>query len=149
MAATTPFWKTKTLAQMNRQEWESLCDGCARCCLQKLQDADTNEVFYTRVACHYLQEDRQCGCYQKRHIHVPECVWLKPGDVDEFHWLPSTCSYRLIAEGKELPQWHPLVSGDRDSVVKAGVAVTCHKLVRDNEVPLEDWEDHIIHWVEQ
>ncbi|AJQ96171.1 YcgN family cysteine cluster protein [Gynuella sunshinyii] len=149
MAAETSFWKTKTLAQMNQREWESLCDGCGRCCLQKLLDDETEEVFYTRVICRYLDKDRRCGCYETRHIKVPECVWLKPEDVEQFHWLPATCSYRLIAEGKELPDWHPLVSGRRDSLVDAGIAVTCQQLVKDDEVPEDDWQEHIIQWVEQ
>ncbi|WP_428241638.1 YcgN family cysteine cluster protein [Gynuella sp.] len=149
MAAVTPFWKAKTLAQMNQQEWESLCDGCGRCCLQKLLDDETEEVFYTRVICRYLDADRRCSCYESRHIKVPECVWLKPEDVEQFHWLPTTCSYRLIAEGKELPDWHPLVSGRPDSVADAGIAVTCQPLVKDDEVPEDDWQEHIIQWVEQ
>lgn len=144
-----PFWQRKTLQDMSKQEWESLCDGCARCCLQKLQDEETDEVFYTNIVCRYLDDQCRCTEYQNRNTLVPDCVWLKPEDVDQFHWLPSTCAYRLVAEGKPLPSWHPLVSGRSESVFEAGIAVTCHALVPDNKVPEQDWEEHIIHWVEQ
>ena len=143
------FWEEKSLAEMTRDEWESLCDGCARCCLHKLEDEDTGEVFYTDVVCQYLEQS-SCRCqeYQQRNILVPNCVWLKPEDVEAFHWLPNTCAYRLVAEGQPLAPWHPLISGSRSSVLEAGIAVT-HRCISEPRVAEEDFEDRIIHWVQQ
>lgn len=143
------FWETKTLRQMSSEEWESLCDGCARCCLHKLEDEESEEVFYTDVACQYLEQDAcRCTEYQDRNRLVPNCVWLTPDDVDTFHWLPTTCAYRLIAEGQALPSWHPLVSGRAESVHEAGISVG-GRCVSEAFVHDEDFEDRIIHWVEQ
>jgi uncharacterized cysteine cluster protein YcgN (CxxCxxCC family) len=143
------FWETKTLRQMSSEEWESLCDGCARCCLHKLEDEESEEVFYTDVACQYLDQDAcRCTEYQDRNRLVPNCVWLTPDDVDTFHWLPTTCAYRLIAEGQALPSWHPLVSGRVESVHEAGISVA-GRCVSEAFVHDEDFEDRIIHWVEQ
>ena len=143
------FWETKTLRQMSSEEWESLCDGCARCCLHKLEDEESEEVFYTDVACQYLEQDAcRCTEYQDRNRLVPNCVWLTPDDVDTFHWLPTTCAYRLIAEGQALPSWHPLVSGCAESVHEAGISVA-GRCVSEAFVHDEDFEDRIIHWVEQ
>ena len=143
------FWEEKSLAEMTLDEWESLCDGCARCCLHKLEDEDTGEVFYTDVVCRYLEQS-SCRCqeYQQRNTLVPNCVWLKPEDVEAFHWLPDTCAYRLVAEGQPLAPWHPLISGSRSSVLDAGIAVT-HRCISENRVAEEDFEDRIIHWVQQ
>ena len=143
------FWETKTLRQMSSEEWESLCDGCARCCLHKLEDEESEEVFYTDVACQYLEQDAcRCTEYQDRNRLVPNCVWLTPDDVDTFHWLPTTCAYRLIAEGQALPSWHPLVSGRAESVHEAGISVA-GRCVSEAFVHDEDFEDRIIRWVEQ
>jgi uncharacterized cysteine cluster protein YcgN (CxxCxxCC family) len=143
------FWETKTLRQMSSEEWESLCDGCARFCLHKLEDEESEEVFYTDVACQYLEQDAcRCTEYQDRNRLVPNCVWLTPDDVDTFHWLPTTCAYRLIAEGQALPSWHPLVSGRAESVHEAGISVA-GRCVSEAFVHDEDFEDRIIHWVEQ
>ena len=143
------FWEEKSLAEMTRDEWESLCDGCARCCLHKLEDEDTGEVFYTDVVCQYLEQS-SCRCqeYQQRNILVPNCVWLKPEDVEAFHWLPNTCAYRLVAEGQPLAPWHPLISGRRSSVLEAGIAMT-RRCISETRVAEEDFEDRIIHWVQQ
>jgi len=146
--AEQPFWKTKSLDEMNRQEWESLCDGCAKCCLHKLEDEDTEEVFYTKIVCHYMDEDTcRCTQYQERNVLVPNCVWLKPEDVAEFHWLPSTCAYRLVAEGKDLEWWHPLVSGNPETVIEAGVSIK-GRCISEEYVHPDGWEEHIIRWVE-
>ena len=143
------FWESKTLRQMSSEEWESLCDGCARCCLHKLEDEESEEVFYTDVACQYLEQDAcRCTEYQDRNRLVPNCVWLTPDDVDTFHWLPTTCAYRLIAEGQALPSWHPLVSGRAESVHEAGISVA-GRCVSEAFVHDEDFEDRIIRWVEQ
>ena len=109
---------------MNREEWESLCDGCARCCLIKLEDEDNGSIHYTNVVCDLLDlETCRCTKYDTRSQHVPECVVVTPANLDQLHWMPSTCAYRLLWEGKPLPDWHPLVSGDPDSVHRAGQSV--------------------------
>lgn len=138
-----PFWQRKTLHEMTQQEWESLCDGCGQCCLQKLQDEDTDEVYYTDLHCQYMNEDCSCSVYETRHEKVPTCVWLTPEQAHEFKWLPKTCAYRLLAEGKALYDWHPLISGDPNSVHQAGISIR-GKTQADNSVAEDEWEDHII-----
>jgi uncharacterized protein len=124
MSAPAPFWKTKTLEEMTPEEWESLCDGCGRCCLHKLRDTDTEALSYTNVACHLLDLKRcRCRDYEHRTKRVPDCVNLTPATVREVDWLPPSCAYRRIAEGKGLAWWHPLVSGDPDTVHRAGISV--------------------------
>ncbi|MFT5008106.1 MAG: putative cysteine cluster protein YcgN (CxxCxxCC family) [Reinekea sp.] len=138
------FWKRKTLAQMNQSEWESLCDGCGKCCLQKLEDEDDGTVYYTNVVCQYMADDCSCTQYQDRHELVPNCVWLKPEDVENFFWLPSTCAYRLLSEGQDLPAWHPLVSGDPERIHAVNISVQHMDLIADNSIPEDQWQDHII-----
>ncbi len=139
------FWRSKSLAQMSPREWESLCDGCALCCLHKVEDEDTQEVFYTTVVCHLLDFDScRCTRYEDRCTLVPDCIKLTPKDVDAFHWLPPSCSYRLIAEGKPLPDWHPLISGDRSSVIEAGASVLSFYEVKDNEISEDELIDYVI-----
>lgn len=143
-----PFWERKSLEEMSPEEWESLCDGCAKCCLHKLEDEDTGEVYYTKVVCRYMDaETCRCTEYQDRNTLVPMCVWLRPENVSEFHWLPSTCAYRLIAEGKPLEWWHPLVSGSQETVHEAGVSVR-GRVLSEEYVHPDGLEEHIIHWVE-
>lgn len=139
-----PFWWRKPLSAMSREEWERLCDGCAKCCLEKLEDWETGEIFYTNIACRLL-DLRTCRCrrYEARLRFVPDCRMLTPENVPHLHWLPSTCAYRLLAAGLELPWWHPLVSGDAESVHLAGQSV------RGRAVPAAeagDPEDHIVDW---
>ncbi len=141
------FWEQKSLANMSEAEWELLCDGCAKCCLHKLEDEQSGEVFYTKVVCRYMDEQCRCTEYQQRHVLVPNCVWLKPEDVKQFHWLPQSCAYRLIAEGKPLAAWHPLVSGDTESVHRAGISIQGRALSEEYVHP-DGMEEHIIHWVE-
>lgn len=139
-----PFWQTKTLSEMTREEWESLCDGCGLCCLQKLQDDDTNEVYYTDLHCRYRQEHtHQCTIYHTRNEQVPECVWLTPEQANEFFWLPKTCAYRVLAEGKPLPDWHYLVCGDKQTVHQTGISLK-GKTVADDTIAEEMWMERII-----
>ena len=144
MSAAKPFWESKTLKQMSKQEWESLCDGCARCCLHKLEDEDTDEVYYTDVHCRYMDKnDCSCTVYQTRNEKVPECIWLTPEQAHSFHWLPDTCAYRLVAEGKPLYDWHPLISGDPETVHKSGISLQ-GKGIPDDKIPEEEWQSRII-----
>ena len=147
MTAVKPFWETVPLAEMSREQWESLCDGCAKCCLHKLEDEDDGQVYYTKVVCRYMDDDCRCTEYQRRNELVPNCVWLRPEDVESFHWLPSTCAYRLVYEGQPLPQWHPLISGNDESVHQAGVSIKGRALSEEFVHP-DGYEEHIIHWVE-
>lgn len=131
---------------MNREQWESLCDGCARCCLFKYEDEDTGQIHHTDVVCRLLDLD-QCRCtqYTERSTLVPDCVTLDAGNLDALHWMPSTCAYRLLFEGKNLPAWHPLVSGDARSVERAGISIR-GRVVSESEV--EDPLDRIVTWLD-
>jgi uncharacterized cysteine cluster protein YcgN (CxxCxxCC family) len=141
------FWEDKTLAELDATEWESLCDGCGRCCLLKLEDADSGEIAYTGIAC-WLLDIRRCRCrdYQHRERRVPDCQVLNPVTVPATDWLPDTCAYRLVAEGKPLPDWHPLISGDPDSVHAAGISVR-DRVVSEEFVHPDARADHIVRWV--
>lgn len=137
-----PFWKRKTLEAMSPEEWESLCDGCALCCLIRLEDEDTGQVVLSNVHCKYLDtENATCTDYCNRHTNVPDCVELTPEKVRAFNWLPDTCAYRLVAAGKDLYPWHPLVSGYKESVHEAGIS-PLGRMVHEEAV--EDLEDYVI-----
>ena len=142
------FWQTKQLHEMTDNEWESLCDGCGKCCLHKLQDEDTNEVFYTRVACRLLDtKSGRCLDYQKRFSLVPDCMDIRKMSGAEMKWLPSTCAYRLRSESKSLPDWHPLMSGHVASLFKDPNRIR-GRVISEAEVPEEDLEDYIIRWID-
>jgi len=147
MIAQIPFWQRKRLSEMTPKEWESLCDGCGKCCLNKLEDEDTGEVYHTDLVCRYMDKDScQCTVYPDRLSKVPGCTVLTPDTVKDYYWLPYTCGYRTLAEGRPLADWHPLCSGNPDSVHEAGVSIR-HKVIHEDQVAEEDWEEHIIHWV--
>ena len=139
------FWEKKALAQMSEAEWEALCDGCGKCCLNKLEDEDSGEVALTRVACRLL-DDASCRCahYENRHHFVPDCIVLRPTNIEShLYWMPQTCAYRLLYEGKPLADWHPLVSGSSETVHDAGVSMR-GQTYSEYDVADDDWENHII-----
>ena len=142
------FWNTKSLQEMTREEWESLCDGCGRCCLHKLEDIDTGLLFYTNVVCRLLDE-KSCRCrnYPQRKALVSDCMQLSPDKQDQFVWLPTSCAYRRLAEGKDLEPWHQLISGDPESVRQAGISVH-GRTVSEEAINSDELEDHIITWIE-
>ena len=142
-----PFWRVKTLDEMSDNEWESLCDGCARCCLVKLEEEDTGEIHYTDLGCTLL-DGKTCRCrdYPNRQSKVPDCVKLTPASVRALSWLPSTCAYRVLANGGELAWWHPLVSGSAETVHEAGISVRARIGASEDDVPMEKWPDHIVRW---
>lgn len=145
-AEALPFWKTKTLDDMSGAEWESLCDGCARCCLNKLEDWDTGEIVWTDVACTLLDGDScRCRDYANRAKTVPDCIQLTPKEVRTLSWLPPTCAYRLVSENRDLYWWHPLVSGDPETVHQAGISVR-GRTVPEDGMALEDYEHHVVSW---
>jgi uncharacterized cysteine cluster protein YcgN (CxxCxxCC family) len=139
-----PFWKTKSLAEMSREEWESLCDGCGRCCLHKLRDDETDAIAWTNVACRLL-DTQTCRCrdYKHRRRRVPDCVRLTPEALEEIDWLPPSCAYRRLEEGRDLAWWHPLVSGDPETVHTAGVSVRGRAI---DERIAGQLEDHVTAW---
>src|SRR5665213_2579028 len=144
MADDPPFWQTKKLSEMNRTEWESLCDGCGRCCLHKLRYEETGDLAFTNVACRLLDlKSCRCGDYTNRRQHVPDCVQLTPKEVHALDWLPPSCAYRRLDEGRGLAWWHPLVSGDPETVVVAGISVRGRAVSEKQAGPLEH---HLADW---
>lgn len=143
---STKFWKTKALEQFTDAEWEALCDGCGKCCLHKLEDEDTGDIYYTRVACKLL-DLKTCRCknYTERTNLVPDCLDLRKLTPEQYQWLPSTCAYRLLFEKKPLPRWHPLLSKTKNSVDKAGQSVQRYAITENDS---HDLEDFIIEWLE-
>ena len=138
------FWEEKPLAKMNKREWESLCDGCGRCCLNKLEDDDTGEIFYTDVACKLLDLDScRCSDYRHRVKRVPDCLVLNMDHPEYFVYLPDSCAYRRLHEGKPLPDWHPLLNGNADSVHHAGISV-CGSCISEEHIHPDELEDRII-----
>ena len=143
---TLPFWKSKQLAELDAAQWESLCDGCARCCLHRLEDEDTGEIHFTNVHCRLLDTTSgRCTDYPNRSSRVPDCVTITPAVLEDPYWLPVNCAYRLLAEGRDLPRWHPLVSGNPASVVDAGQRV-CDRTICEDEA--DNLESHLVDWIE-
>lgn len=139
------FYKTKSLAEMTAEEWEALCDGCGKCCYRKFITGrgKRERLHFSRIACDWLDvKTGKCTCYAERFLKNPECIELTNKNLSEFNWLPETCAYRLLAEGKPLPFWHPLVSGDENSVRKAGILIPDG--VHESDVDEADWEDYEI-----
>lgn len=146
---TRPFWQHKTLEQMSPSEWESLCDGCGLCCLTKILDEDSGRLFYTNVVCRY-HDSQACRCtrYTERSVLVPTCIKVTPKVAREEEWLPSTCAYRLLAEGKPLYDWHPLISGDPESVHDAGVSVR-GRVISEAYVHQDELPEHLVNWFDK
>ena len=144
-----PFWESKSLVQMTTAEWESLCDGCGRCCLNKLEDWDTGEIHFTNIACS-LFDGQSCRCkdYENRFETVPDCVKLEPQDIASYPWLPPSCAYRRLQEGRGLPDWHPLISGREESVHEAGISVR-GRTISETGMKVDDYEDHLVDWVDK
>jgi len=139
-----PFWETKTLEEMTPEEWEALCDSCGRCCLFKLEDEDTHEIFYTRVICRYFNiEEGSCRVYSERTQLVPTCLELDPQRGRELGWIPHSCAYRRLAEGRRLAAWHPLIAGSRKRMQKSGAAVN-HSTLSEEIVEMDHLEDYIV-----
>jgi len=142
--STVPFWEVKSLEQMSDAEWESLCDGCGKCCLQKLQDEDTEEVVFTRIACKLLDADScRCSDYKNRFEQVTDCLAVRPLTDEKLSWLPSTCAYKLLSEGQTLKNWHPLISGDPNSVIAAGMSMA-NRCLSELSVPLAEYSLYVI-----
>lgn len=148
MSEAIPFWETKSLDELSDAEWESLCDGCGRCCLHKLEDEDTAEVFYTDIACQLLDTTScRCNDYPDRFNQVPDCLKVRPLDEQKLNWLPASCAYVRLAKGEPLADWHPLISGDPTSVHAAGISVS-GRCVPEKQVPVSEWEHHLIVWAD-
>ena len=140
------FWESKSLDTMNQQEWESLCDGCGLCCLLKIEDIDSGELFYTNVVCEYHDNGHSCCTrYRERSTLVPDCIKVTPEVARTEKWLPDSCAYRLLAEGKPLFDWHPLISGDPDSVRQAGISIR-DRVISEEFVHSDELPEHLVHW---
>ena len=141
------FWETKSLEELDDEEWEALCDGCAQCCRLRFQDSETDQLVTTTLVCALLDlPTRRCSNYPNRHTLVPDCVELTPKNARTFDWLPDTCAYRRVAKGQPLEDWHPLISGTNETVTRAGVSVTDQVISAANVHP-KDIESHILKWV--
>ena len=140
------FWETKNLIDMNENEWESLCDKCGKCCVIKLEDFDTQQVHYTNVSCKLLcEKSAPCKDYENRKSIVPDCIILSPDNLKDLKWMPETCAYKLLNEGKNLPYWHPLLSGNDKEIVKSGNSVK-NRVTNENEIKIKNLPDYIFNW---
>ncbi|MBT8473282.1 MAG: YcgN family cysteine cluster protein [Marinicaulis sp.] len=141
-----PFWKSKSMADMTDQEWESLCDGCGKCCCLRMEDEDTGAIYVTDITCKLFDRDTcRCGDYTNRVKKVPDCVQLTPENAGALAWMPQTCAYRLIANGKDLFDWHHLVSGSHDSIHDAGMSVQ-NATYNEIDIPEKEHVNHIVIW---
>jgi uncharacterized cysteine cluster protein YcgN (CxxCxxCC family) len=142
--STDRFWEEIPFDQLNQKQWELICDGCAQCCAHKLQDEDTEEIFLTNVVCQYLDRQKcQCSVYGDRHVHVPDCIKITPENAKSLRWIPDTCGYKLLANGKPLPEWHPLETSDALSTAKANMTIT-DKVISEADIELDDLEDYLV-----
>jgi len=140
------YWETVPLSAMTPEQWEALCDGCGKCCLEKLEDEDTGRIYYTNVACKLLDRDScRCADYTNRAAIVSDCITLTMAALENPRWLPSTCAYRLLAQKRPLPSWHPLITGDRGSVQEAGQSIYSRAISAENAGPLIL---HLVDWVD-
>jgi len=140
------FWEIKNLIDMNENEWESLCDKCGKCCVIKLEDFDTQQVHYTNVSCKLLcEKSASCKDYENRKSIVPDCIILSPDNLKDLKWMPETCAYKLLNEGKNLPYWHPLLSGNDKEIVKSGNSVK-NRVTNENEIKIKNLPDYIFNW---
>ena len=140
------FWETKNLIDMNENEWESLCDKCGKCCVIKLEDFDTQQVHYTNVSCKLLcEKSASCKDYENRKSIVPDCIILSPDNLKDLKWMPETCAYKLLNEGKNLPYWHPLLSGNDKEIVNSGNSVK-NRVTNENKIKIKDLPDYIFNW---
>ena len=140
------FWETKNLIDMNENEWESLCDKCGKCCVIKLEDFDTQEVHYTNVSCKLLcEKSASCKDYENRKSIVPDCIILSQDNLKDLKWMPETCAYKLLNEGKNLPYWHPLLSGNDKEIVNSGNSVK-NRVTNENEIKIKNLPDYIFNW---
>lgn len=145
--AEAPFWKQKQLEELTPAEWESLCDGCGRCCLVKLEDEDTGKIYFTDIACRLFDAGScRCADYSRRSRRVRDCITLTPAAVRSLPWLPPSCAYRLVAEGRDLAWWHPLISGSPSTVHEAGISVRGRVAAMESEIELNDYPAHIVTW---
>lgn len=141
LSGERPFWE-KPLEELDRQQWEALCDGCGQCCLHKVEDEDTGKIYATRVACKLIDlQTAQCRDYRNRRAYVPDCIRLTPAMVGQLTWLPETCAYRRRSEDRALPEWHYLLSGDRDAVHRAGASIVGAAISEEEAGPIEN---HIV-----
>ena len=140
------FWETKNLIDMNENEWESLCDKCGKCCVIKLEDFDTQQVHYTNVSCKLLcEKSASCKDYENRKSIVPDCIILSPDNLKDLKWMPETCAYKLLNEGKNLPYWHPLLCGNDKEIVNSGNSVK-NRVTNENEIKIKNLPDYIFNW---
>ena len=143
MAQANRFWEEKALTDMSEAEWELLCDGCGKCCVLKLEDVDDGAIYYTDVSCRLLcTTSATCSQYEDRKAHVPDCVILTPQSLEELHWMPQSCAYRALHEGRPLPEWHPLITGSKDAMTEAGHHIA-GRVISEGEVADDDMPEHL------